>query len=74
MSDPPKTWSLLRYIYFGAGLLIAMGTIWSFIWETSATSYIFAVVALLVLAVAVLGSDNLLSLVHRAFWHRQWPK
>ena len=74
MAIPTKTWGIVRRIYFGAGVLLAIGAISSIVWPGPVSPYLYALSAVLVLAVALGASDDHFVRVHRIFWHRQWPK
>jgi hypothetical protein len=69
-----RTWGLVRRVYFGAGLLLVVGAVLSFVDPNGFSPWLASLVAALVLGTAVLASDELLAYVHQIFWHRQWPK
>ena len=70
MTAQRRTWGVVRCVYFAAGVLVAIAAVTSFISPDSVSPYLYAVAAILVLAVAVLGSDEWLERVHRVYWHR----
>jgi len=74
MNDRRKSWGLIRWIYLVAGIIAAIGAVFSFIAPDSISPYLAVVIALLVLAVPLVASDELLQRVHRIFWRREWPK
>jgi hypothetical protein len=74
MDEQRKTWGTVRRIYLVAGILVAIGAATSFVSPGSISPYLFAGIALLVLGVALLASDELLQRIHRIYWRREWPK
>jgi hypothetical protein len=74
MNEQRKTWGVIRRIYFIAGILIAIPAGLSFASPGSISPFLYAGVALLILGVALLASDELLQRIHRIYWRREWPK
>jgi hypothetical protein len=74
MSDQRITWGFIRRIYLAVGIVAAVGAALSFAWPGTISPFLSAVIAVLVLGVAFLASDDLLQRVHRIFWRREWPK
>jgi cytochrome c oxidase assembly factor CtaG len=74
MNDRRKSWGVIRWIYLVAGIIAGIGAAFSFISPGSISPFLASVIALLVLAVPLLASDELLQRVHRIFWRREWPK
>jgi hypothetical protein len=74
MNGQHKTWGVARRIYLTAGILAVCGAAFSFVSPGSMNPYLSAGIALLVLGVPLLASDDLLQRIHRIFWRREWPK
>ena len=76
MNGQHKSWGLIRWIYLVAGVIAGIGAVFAFVSQSamSISPVLAAVIALIVLGVPLLASDELLQRVHRIFWRREWPK
>ena len=71
-----KSWGFIRWIYLIAGLIAAIAAPLAFVSPDamSINPFLATAIALLVLVVPLMASDELLQRVHRIFWWRKWPK
>jgi hypothetical protein len=74
MNGQHKTWGTIRRIFLIAGILAAVGAAFSFAAPSSISPFLYAGVALLLLCIPLLASDDLIHRIQRIFWRREWPK
>ena len=75
MSAERKTWGVARWVYFGLGVLFAVGAAISFVAPPSVDPMLATVFAVVMLGVPLFASDDLLNRFHRTFTRYElWRK
>ena len=74
MNERRITWGAMRRGFLVVGVLAASASAYLSFSPDQLSAYLPAAIATAILALAFLGSDNLLNRIFRVFWRREWPK